>query len=116
MKEKRMKSIIVATAISALTAGSTLAAAHTWTGAISDKMCGADHKAMGVKMTDRECTEACAKGGASYVLLADGKVFQLTNHDAELRTHAGHIVMLTGELKGETIRIAKIEMPKATEK
>ena len=39
-------------------------------------------------------------------------VYQLTNHDADLRTHAGHTVNLTGELKGDTIRVSKIEMPK----
>jgi hypothetical protein len=45
------------------------------------------------------------------VLVADGKVYQLTNHDADLRTHAGHTVSLTGELKGDSIRVSKIEMP-----
>ena len=63
-------------------------------------------------MSDRDCTQACAKSGAPYVLVADGKVFQLTNHDADLRTHAGHTVVLTGGLKGDTIKVATIEMPK----
>ena len=107
-----MKSTIIAAAILVSTASGARAVEQTWTGAISDKMCGANHKAMGPTMKDRECTQACAKGGTPYVLVADGKVFQLTNHDADLRTHAGHTVMLTGELKGETIRVAKIEMPK----
>ena len=84
---------------------------HTWTGAISDKMCGADHKKMGGKLSDTECTLACTKGGAPYVLVANGKVFQLTGQDAALRTHAGHTVVLTGELKGDTIKVATIEMP-----
>jgi hypothetical protein len=30
---------------------------------------------------------------------------------ADLRTHAGHMVTLTGELKGDTILVSKIEMP-----
>ena len=38
---------------------------------------------------------------------------KLTGHDADLRTHAGHTVNLTGELKGETIKVSKIEMPEA---
>jgi hypothetical protein len=46
------------------------------------------------------------------VLITDGKVYQLTNRDGDLRTHAGHTVNLTGELKGDTIRVSKIEMPK----
>jgi hypothetical protein len=106
-----MKSTILGVALSVLSAGGVFAADHTWTGAVSDKMCGADHKSMGAKMTDRECTQACAKGGTSYALVADGKVYQLTNHDADLRTHAGHTVNLTGELKGDSIRVSKVEMP-----
>ena len=43
--------------------------------------------------------------------LADGKrVYRLS----DLRTHAGHTVNLTGELKGDTIRVTKIEMPKSS--
>ena len=103
-------SVVLTLAVSAAAAGA-VAADHTWTGAISDKMCGADHKKMGGKMSDRDCTLACAKGGATYVLVSDAKVYQLVNHDADLRTHAGHTVTLTGELKGDTIRVSKIEMP-----
>jgi hypothetical protein len=106
-----MKSMILGVALSALSVVVVLAADQTWTGAIGDKMCGANHKAMGAKMTDRECTQACAKGGAPYVLVADGKVYQLMNHDADLRTHAGHTVNLTGELKGNSIRVSRVEMP-----
>ena len=51
------------------------------------------------------------EGGIPHVLVADVKVYQLTNHDADLRTHAGHAVNLTGELKGDSIRVSKIEMP-----
>lgn len=94
-----------------LIASGAFAAEQSWTGAISDKMCGADHKKMGGKLSDRECTEACTKGGAPYVLVADGKVYQLTTHDAELRTHAGHTVILTGELKGDSIRVSKVAVP-----
>ena len=88
------------------------AADQSWTGTISDKMCGADHSKMGSKMSARDCTLACAKGGSPYVLVADGKVYQLTNHDADLRTHAGHSVKITGELKGDSIRVSTIEMLK----
>jgi hypothetical protein len=106
-----MKSSIIVAPILTLSLTGVFAAEQTWTGAISDKMCGASHTSMGKKMTDRECTLACAKGGAPYVLVSDGKVYQLTSHDADLRTHAGHSVHVTGELKGDTIRVSKIEMP-----
>jgi hypothetical protein len=109
-----MTTQILVGVMSVAIATSAFAAQQTWTGAISDKMCGADHQKMGGTLSDRECTLACAKGGAPYVLLSDGKVYQLANHDADLRTHAGHTVKVTGELKGATIRVSQIEMPDAS--
>jgi hypothetical protein len=106
-----MKTYITVGAMALLTATGAFAADQTWKGAISDKMCGADHTKMAGKMSDRDCTQACTKGGSPYVLVVDGKVYQLTNHDADLRTHAGHVVNLIGELKGDTIRVSKVEMP-----
>jgi hypothetical protein len=92
------------------------AAEQTWTGHISDSLCGAKHMAVehGKKiMSDRECAQACAQKGAEYVLVADGKVYKLRNHDADLRANAGHGVNLTGDLNGDTIRVTKITMATA---
>jgi hypothetical protein len=91
------------------------AAEQTWTGKISDSACGAKHEEAaegnGV-MPDRECTQACVRGGSKYVLVADGKVLQIANQDnKDLATHAGHAVRMTGELKGNAITVSKIEMP-----
>jgi hypothetical protein len=105
-----MRTPIIVGALAILITAGSFAAEQSWTGAISDKMCGADHKKMAGRMSDRECTQACAKGGAPYVLVADGKVFQLTNREADLRTHAGHVVNLTGELKSDAIRVSRVEM------
>jgi len=49
-----MKTRIIVGALSVLTAIGAFAAEQTWTGVISDKMCGADHKMMAGKMSDRE--------------------------------------------------------------
>lgn len=106
-----MRTRIIVGVISMLVASGAFAAEQSWTGAISDKMCGADHKKMGGKLSDRECTLTCTKSGAPYVLVADGKVYQLTTHDADLRTHAGHTVIVTGELKGDSIQVSKVAMP-----
>ena len=90
------------------------AAPETWTGQIGDSMCGAKHKPMGsMKMADRECTEMCVKAGGKHVFIMGDKVFQIANQkDKNLITHAGHTVLLTGELKGDTITVSKIDMPK----
>lgn len=95
------------------------AADQTWTGKISDSMCGVSHAKMmaahpGAKMSDRDCTEACVKAGGKYVFVTGGKVYDIANQDlADLQTHAGHTVRLTGDLKGDTITVSKIEMPAA---
>ena len=92
------------------------AADKTWSGTISDSKCGAMHSSTdehgGKKMSDRQCTAACVKGGAKYVFVSDGKVYNVDNQDfAGLPVHAGHSVKLTGEMTGDTIRVSKIDMP-----
>ncbi|HEY3127839.1 MAG TPA: hypothetical protein VGL91_00125 [Acidobacteriota bacterium] len=103
-------------ALSSLTA---LAAEKTWTGKISDSMCGAKHMSGehgAKKMSDRDCTLACIKKGAKYVFVSRGKVYNIENQDfASLEEHAGHTVKLTGEMAadGKSIKVADIKMPAA---
>ncbi len=92
-----------------------LAAEQTWTGQISDSACGKKHEEAaegnGV-MPDRECTQACIRGGSQYVFVVDGKVLKIANQDnKDLATHAGHTVKLTGDLKGDTITVSSVAMP-----
>jgi hypothetical protein len=96
------------------------AADQTWTGKISDSMCGGSHAKMiaahggAAKMTDRDCTLACTKAGGKFVFVmgGSGKVYDIANQDlADLQTHAGHTVRLTGDMKGDTITVSKIVMP-----
>lgn len=103
-----------------LATATALAAEETWSGRISDSLCRMEHAedadaAGGGKQglpDPHDCTRACVRGGSKFVLVAGGKVFQITNQELEaLRTHAGHDVKLTGELKGDTITVSKIEMP-----
>lgn len=96
------------------------AADQTWTGKISDSMCGASHAKMiaahggASKMTDRDCTLACTKAGGKYVFVTGGKVYNIANQDdKDLQTHAGHTVRLTGDMKGDSITVSKIVMPAA---
>jgi uncharacterized protein YdeI (BOF family) len=87
-------------------------------GRISDSMCNAKH-ADGEhgtkKMTDRACVEKCAKEGAKYVFVGEGdKVYKISNQSfAGLKTHAGHEVTVTGDVKDDTVTVTKIEMPAA---
>jgi hypothetical protein len=91
------------------TAGTT-----TLTGKISDSLCKAKHEEAAEgqgKMSDHDCTVSCVKGGSKYVLLVNEKVYQIANQNfADLATHAGHSVKVTGDVKGEQITVSKIEM------
>lgn len=97
-----------------LAAFASFASAATWTGEISDSMCGTSHAKMisgHAGMTDRDCTLACVKGGGKYVFVSDGKVYSIANQDlALLQVHAGHTVQLTGDMKGDTITVSNITM------
>ena len=112
-----MKHLGIAIVASMLGASSISAADQTWTGKISDSMCGAKHNASaehsGKKMSERDCTLACVKDhNAKYVFVSGGKVYNVGNQDfTTLQEHAGHIVKLTGAMSGDTITVSKIAMP-----
>ena len=108
-----MLKMCVAAAIAILFAPPAGAADETWTGQISDAMCGKSHEMGTKKMSDKECTLMCAKGDGSYVLVADGKVFKIANPKVKgLEEHAGETVKLTGTVKGDAITVASIEPAK----
>jgi hypothetical protein len=64
-------------AAAAISAGAT----KTYTGVITDTMCGKSHAAMGVQ-PDAKCVRDCVKSGNGkwkYALLSDGKTMTLTD-------------------------------------
>ena len=95
------------------------AAAAEWRGTIGDSMCGAKHSADehgGKASSHRDCVEKCIKDGAKYVFISqkDKKVYPIANQDfAGLKTHAAHEVILTGDMKDNTITVSKIELAPA---
>lgn len=117
-----MKPILIAVTLTLFAASGAFAAKGTWTGTISDSMCGVSHKAMiehgGGKMTDAQCTEACVKAGAKYVFTSAGKVYAIANQDdKDLALNAGKTVQLAGDMEGATITVSKItSAKKATKK
>ena len=95
--------------VSATSAG----AQQSFTGQLSDSMCGASHptKAAAGSLTDRECLFACIKALAKYVLVDENhQVWPIANQDAMgLPLYAGRPVKLTGERKGDAIFVTKVE-------
>jgi hypothetical protein len=108
-----MKRILSIALLSMTPIATPLAAERAWSGTITDSMCGARHTMgeQGKNTSDRDCTQTCTSHGAQYALVSGGKVLKLRSHDADLKAHAGHVVTVTGEMSGDTIRVSKVEMP-----
>lgn len=91
------------------TALALAAASQTFTGVVTDSMCGADHKMMNVK-PDSKCVRECVKAGSKYALLVGDKVYTLSDQKTPDQ-FAGAKVKVTGTLDAKTATIAvdKIE-------
>ena len=95
---------IGAAVYSALAADKT----QTFTGEISDSMCGAKHM-MASKAT---CTRVCVGKGSNYALVVGDNIYTLhTDAKAvldELDKLAGEKASVTGVANGETIEVRKV--------
>ena len=90
------------------------AAEQTITGVLTDSMCKTNHAMMqkgAKKMSDHDCTVACAKSGQKYVLTSGDKTYEIANQDfAGLEKNAGAIVKATGPVSadGKSITVTKL--------
>ncbi|HWJ47332.1 MAG TPA: hypothetical protein VNS62_06755 [Candidatus Udaeobacter sp.] len=91
-----------------LAVSSAFAAGKTYTGTVSDAMCGAKH--MGAAA---ECTRGCVKKGSKYALVVGDKVYALETSDkAALDTldkQAGAKATVTGTEKDNTITVTAVK-------
>lgn len=114
------KFAMLAAAILFTAAPMVSAADKTWTGVISDARCNGKHSKAehgSQADSDQACVNKCIDGGGKYVFVAGGKTYQIANQNfADLKPHGGHTVALTGEMKGDTITVSKIVMPKPAAK
>ena len=100
-----MKLALFLAATLALGAMGIMGADQSWTGTISDSMCGPSHGSTPAKA----CTTGCVKKGAKYVVVVGDKVYSIANQDAPgLAKYAGDSVKVTGKVDGDTITVAKI--------
>ena len=80
----------------------------SWSGVITNNMCGAKD----ASAAKAECTTKCVKShGAKYALNdeAGNKVYILDPQD-KAEGHAGHDVTVTGTLEGDTIHVSSLTM------
>ena len=102
-----MKKLSFAAALTvlALLAAPLAAASSTWTGWITDDHCGAK----GAKAGHKGCAEKCLGSGAKLVFYdtTSQKLLGLDKQDLA-KEHLEHLVVVTGELKGEEIVVESI--------
>lgn len=102
--------VLVAIVVVLIAAVVATAATQTFTGVLSDSMCGAKHMVPG--KTDAECTRYCVKAGAKYAVVVDKKVYTLAGPQDQLSPLAGKRVRITGEKSGDTITVKTISSEK----
>ena len=116
MSPLRIVNTWIATAL--LTAGlaaipALAADTQTFTGKVTDSMCGAKHKE-GIPPAD--CVRACVKHGAHYALLVGDKVYTLdTDNQAEkneLNKRAWEDAKVKGTANGDTIAVTSVSAAK----
>jgi len=81
------------------------AADKTFSGTVSDEHCGAKHAQASAAAAD--CVEKCVSGGAKYVLVSHGKVYQLSDQD-KVKGMGGKAVKVMGSLSGDTITVSSV--------
>lgn len=83
------------------------AKAETFTGEVSDAMCGAKH----ATADKAACTRACVKKGSNYALVVGDKVYTLEADQAnkdKLDKLAGEKAKVSGTASGDTIQVSKV--------
>jgi hypothetical protein len=100
--------LTLAAVVLSLAAVAFAAKAETFTGEVSDSMCGAKH----TSADKAACTRACVKKGSSYALVVGAKVYTLESSDDatkdKLDKLAGEKAKVTGTANGDTIQVSKV--------
>jgi hypothetical protein len=107
--------IAVLVAALAITTTAALGAgkSQTFTGEVSDSMCGAKHMMQGKA---GECARACVAKGSSYALVVGNKVYTLQTQEKaaqdQLSKLVGEKAKVTGTADGETIQVSQVDAAK----
>jgi hypothetical protein len=99
---------ILVLVIFALLTMRALAAPQTFTGTITDTMCGKKH--MSPSKSDADCTRDCMKlkGDWTYGLVVGKSLYRLTGDNKQFAAFAGQQVTVAGDLTGTTIAVQTI--------
>ena len=97
----------------ALVPVSLAAKVETFTGTLSDAMCGAKHMMEG---KDEDCLRACIQKGSKYALVVGDKVYTLDTKDKatldKLEKLGAGKASVKGEANGDTIEVSSVSPAK----
>ncbi len=79
---------------------------QTFSGVISDTMCGAKHTMAG---SAADCARSCVDAGSKYALVSGTKLYILEGKPEDVGKLAGEKVKVTGTLKGDTVQVTSVE-------
>jgi hypothetical protein len=86
---------------------------QSFTGKVSDAMCGAEHMMGG---DGAACVRACINKGSKYALVVGDKVYALDTSDktalAELDKLADRQAKITGQASGDSIAVSSVAAAK----
>ena len=102
------RTAILAVLITAFLIGMSLAATQTFTGTITDTMCGKKHMIAG--KSDADCTRECmkSKGDWTYGIVVGEKVYGLIGDGKQFESLAGKHVIVKGDLSGKSITVKSV--------
>ncbi len=108
-----MATVVLSTVLSVMP-GVAAGNNQTFTGKVSDAMCGAKHTEAGIAPAD--CVRACVQKGARYALVVGDKVYTLeTSNKAaldELNKLAWAQATVTGTATADTISVKSVTAAK----
>lgn len=103
-----MKKFFLSASLGSMMALSAFGA--TWSGTISDSMCGAKHA--DASDASQKCVQTCVKEhGAEPVFVVGDKVYKIDDASKDkVMPHLGHKVTISGALNGDTVTVKSIKM------
>jgi hypothetical protein len=104
----RISTLFLSVALSTVAASAQ--STQTFTGTVSDAMCGAHHMMHG--KTPAQCTRECVTQGADFALVSGDKVYTLKGDNNQFDKLAGENVTIKGKVKGTTITVDSIATAK----
>jgi hypothetical protein len=118
MSRLRILQVWVATAVLstglAVVPGMAAGSTQTFTGKVSDAMCGAKHSE--ARIAPADCVRACVQKGANYALVVGERVYTLKTSDQaaldELNKLAWEQAKVTGTANGDTISVKSVAAAK----